>query len=128
MKRLPFAIALILLVAGLSANLAASTETILHSFTPSAHGEEPCCVISDGAGNFYVAARGGTYGNGVILKFTPNSQGLLNETVLYNFTGGSDGGGPIAILLDGNGNLFGLGIGGGGVRVRGLFLLSAARP
>ena|ERR1022692_814605 len=126
MKRLPFSIALVLLLAALGANLAASTEKILHSFTPYAHGVQPCCVISDGAGNLYAAARGGTHGEGVILKFTPNSQGLLTETVLYNFTGGSDGGGPIAILLEGNGNLFGLTIGGGAFGSGTLFELTPA--
>jgi uncharacterized repeat protein (TIGR03803 family) len=126
MKRLSFAIALVVLVTALSVSLAASTETILHSFTPDAHGVEPSCVISDGAGNLYVVARGGTHADGVIVKFTPNSQGLLNETVLYNFTGGSDGGGPIAILLDGNGNLFGLTIGGGANSSGTLFELTPA--
>jgi uncharacterized repeat protein (TIGR03803 family) len=126
MRRLPLFLALIPLLAALSTNLAASTETILHSFTPDGHGLEPCCVISDGAGNLYAAARGGTHGEGVILKFTPNSQGLLNETLLYNFTGGADGGGPIAILLDGSGNLFGLTIGGGAFSSGALFELTPA--
>ena len=73
----------------------------------TAHG-----LVRDGAGNFYVAARGGTNDDGVIVKLTPGSQGLLTETVLHNFTGGNDGISPIALLLDASGNLFGLAGGG----------------
>jgi hypothetical protein len=75
----------LIMFGALSANLTASTETVLHSFSPQTNGLQPTCIISDGAGNFYVCAGGGTYGFGVILKFTPNSQGTLTETVLYNF-------------------------------------------
>jgi uncharacterized repeat protein (TIGR03803 family) len=106
-------VSLILFVATLCVNLTASTETILHSFSPEAHGVQPSCIISDGAGNFYVCAGGGTYGFGVIVKFSPNSQGSLTETVLYNFADTPDGAGPFALLLDGSGNLWGLTESGG---------------
>ena len=103
----------LIMFGALSANLTASTETILHSFSPQTHGLQPTCIISDGAGNFFVCAAGGTYGFGVIVKFTPNSHGPLTETVLYNFADTPDGARPIALLLDGSGNLWGLTESGG---------------
>ncbi|HVI10842.1 MAG TPA: choice-of-anchor tandem repeat GloVer-containing protein [Candidatus Binatia bacterium] len=113
-------LSLILFVAALSLKVSASTETILHSFSPQAHGVQPSCIISDSAGNFYVCAGGGTYGFGVIAKFSPNSQGQLIETVLYDFADTPDGALPFALLLDGSGNLWGL-TGSGGVNKAGTF-------
>jgi len=109
----------IMSLAALNGNLFAATETILHSFAPYGHGYEPTTMIGDGAGNFYVAARGGTNDDGIIVKLTPGSQDLLTETVLHNFTGGNDGISPIALLLDASGNLFGLA--GGGANDAGVF-------
>src|SRR5579862_658358 len=121
MKRLLFPItSLVLFIATQGLNLSASTETILHSFSPETHGLKPTCIISDGAGDFYVCAGGGTYGFGVILKFSANSQGTLTETVLYNFADSPDGARPFALLLDGGGNLWGL-TESGGVNKAGTF-------
>jgi uncharacterized repeat protein (TIGR03803 family) len=47
------------------------------------------------------------------VKFSPNSQGTLTETVLYNFAHTPDGARPFALLLDGSGNLWGLTESGG---------------
>jgi uncharacterized repeat protein (TIGR03803 family) len=47
---------------------------------------------------------------GVVFKIDPSS----NETVLYNFTGGADGGFPLGGLIrDSAGNLYGTTNGGG---------------
>jgi uncharacterized repeat protein (TIGR03803 family) len=87
---------------------AAVSEEVLHSFAPFLHGVYPSTTISDAEGNLYVVAEGGAYQHGLILKFTLNSQGQATETVLYTFTGGSDGTGPLGITLDGAGNIYGL--------------------
>jgi uncharacterized repeat protein (TIGR03803 family) len=80
-------------------------EIILHKFT-QADGEEPIAgLIRDSKGNLYGTTEfGGSFSRGVIFELTKGS----NETVLYNFTGGADGGDPVAALnLDKNGNLYG---------------------
>jgi hypothetical protein len=87
---------------------AAATEKVLYSFVPYLNGHYPSTTISDAEGNLYVVAEGGAYNDGMILKFTINSNGSATESVLYTFTGGSDGSGPLAITLDGAGNIYGL--------------------
>ena len=85
---------------------AAGKETILYSFTGGEDGKGPYTgVILDPAGNLYgVTAGGGTHNVGVVYLVDPSGK----ETVLYNFTGGSDGGVPFSVLLlDGEGNLYG---------------------
>ena len=52
----------------------------------------------------YGAALGGAYGYGIIFRIS--HRGKL--TVLYNFTGEADGGAPAAVIVDGEGNLFGV--------------------
>src|SRR5262249_8604631 len=69
-------------------------------------------VIREGAGNLYGTAMNGGIENdpvcfsgcGVIFKIDPSG----HETVLYSFTGGSDGGLPEAgVIADPAGNLYG---------------------
>jgi uncharacterized repeat protein (TIGR03803 family) len=108
---------LTLLVALLSVSFAAaSTETILHSFVSLPYGANPQAnLIADASGNFYgTTFSGGRYGStvelgyGTVFKLAPASGGKWKETVLYNFTGGSDGGYPAGgLILDGAGNLYG---------------------
>ena len=98
-------------------------ETILHSFTGTIDGDEPAegGLTFDAAGNLYGStALGGDLnscpgvGCGVVFKLSPNGDGTWNETELYDFTGGSDGGGPFsAPILDLKGNLNGTTDGGG---------------
>ena len=68
-------------------------------------------LIADGAGNLYsTTIDGGADGDGVVYKLAPGG----TETVLYSFTGGSDGNGPFAGLIrDKNRNLYSTTIGGG---------------
>lgn len=85
------------------------TETILYAFTGGADGAMPYAIpILDQAGNLYGAtSQGGSSNNGVVFKLTPGSGGWT-ETVLYTFSGGGDGGWPIAPLtFDPAGNLYG---------------------
>lgn len=85
---------------------------VLHNFTGAADGSDPYGnLILDSAGNLYgTASGGGASGQGVVFKI--DSSG--NESVLYSFMGGADGGGPLAgVILDAAGNLFGTASGGG---------------
>jgi uncharacterized repeat protein (TIGR03803 family) len=85
---------------------AAGQPTVLHSFTGT-DGLNPAGPLLRQAsdGNFYgVAINGGTHNAGVIYRLKTNG----TYTVLYNFTGGSDGGNPSAAPTQGpDGNLYG---------------------
>ena len=88
------------------------TETVLYSFTGGSDGAEPYAgLILDSTGNLYgTTAGGGASDWGVVFKLAPDG----TETVLYSFTGGSDGTGPYAgLILDSAGNLYGTTAGGG---------------
>jgi uncharacterized repeat protein (TIGR03803 family) len=81
-------------------------------------------VIFDKAGNLYgTASQGGLSGAGVVYQLTPTDSGWT-ESILYNFSGGSDGGSPTGQVFDQAGNLYGAtalgGSGGGGT----VFMLS----
>ncbi len=50
---------------------------------------------------------GGTNNNGIVYQLTQQPNGSYTETVIYNFTGGSDGGNPTAnVIMDAMGNLY----------------------
>jgi uncharacterized repeat protein (TIGR03803 family) len=85
--------------------------TTLYSFTGAADGAYPHSgVVRDSAGNLYGTAWGpSNSGLGVVYKVDPNGQ----ETVLYSFTGGIDGGTPFAGVVLGAGTLYGVTMGGG---------------
>jgi uncharacterized repeat protein (TIGR03803 family) len=87
-------------------------ETVLYSFTGGSDGGYPeAGVISDSQGNLYGTSNGGgASGAGVVFKVDRSG----NETVLYGFTGGSDGGYPVGgVISDSTGNLYGTTNGGG---------------
>jgi len=84
------------------------TETILHSFAGGTNdGAYPMGgLLEDAAGNLYGVARaGGSTGNGVVFKLSPDG----TETVLYSFLGPpGDGATPMGTLIqDGSGNFYG---------------------
>jgi uncharacterized repeat protein (TIGR03803 family) len=92
-------------------------EIILHNFSgpPGGGGDgaSPSAgLIRDAAGNLYgVTAGGGAYGAGTVFELKASGG---EETLLYSFTGGSDGGGPDSVLIfDSEGNLYGTTRGGG---------------
>jgi uncharacterized repeat protein (TIGR03803 family) len=64
----------------------------------------------DKLGNLYgTTVSHGAYGWGLVFKLDPAG----NETVLYTFTGATDGGNPLSSLaLDAQGNLYGTTAGG----------------
>ena len=97
------------------------TEIVLYSFTGSADGAQPSAgLIFDPAGNLYGTTNFGGSGNcslgcGTVFKLTPASGGWT-ETVLYTFTGGTDGREPYArLLFDAPGNLYGTTLLGGNI-------------
>ncbi len=84
----------------------AGNYTVLYTFTGGVDGGDASGgVIRDSAGNLYgTAFYGGTANAGVVYKL--DSAG--NYTVLYNFTGGADGGNPQGgVVLTPAGNLIG---------------------
>ena len=88
-------------------------ETVLYTFTGGADGASPWGgVVLDTQGNMYSTTfGGGAYGQGTVFKVDPSG----NETTLYSFTGGPDGGQPRAgVVLDAQGNLYGTASAGGG--------------
>ena len=84
--------------------------TVLYRFAGGADGAGPNGLIRDAKGNLYGATSGGgmagcgNYGTcGTIFKLDTTGK----HTVLYTFTGGTDGGFPIAVVVDNAGNLYG---------------------
>jgi uncharacterized repeat protein (TIGR03803 family) len=88
-------------------------QKVLHSFNGS-DGEYPLGpLIRDKAGHLYGATSQGGIGScgppgkgcGVVFKLDETGK----ESVLYSFTGGSDGGEPLGggLVADGEGNLYG---------------------
>jgi len=113
----PFAISVVMLM--LAGSLAASgpKETVLHQFGTGTDGAAAYGrVISDAAGNLYgTTALGGTSGAGIVFELTNlEGPGGWTETVLYNFSGGSDGSQPWGgLIFDRAGNLYGTTFEGG---------------
>jgi len=89
----------------------AQTYTVLHTFTGSPDGVYPSPLVRDAEGTLYGTAQaGGTdnnncvFGCGMVYKIDAAG----NQTVLYDFTGGNNGGYPVAALArDAGGNLYG---------------------
>jgi uncharacterized repeat protein (TIGR03803 family) len=81
-------------------------ETVLHRFTNTPDGAfSGAGLVRDKEGNLYsTTVYGGSYGEGTVFKLDPTGR----ETVLYSFTGYSDGGLPDGdVIMDKVGNLYG---------------------
>ena len=88
---------------------------LLHSFTGSPDAEYPSSdLVLDGEGNIYgMSVLGGQFGSGTVYRLSPATTGW-QETVLYSFTSGADGGQPYGgVTLDAEGNLYGTAVVGG---------------
>ncbi len=100
----------------------APTLTVLHNFVGGDDGAGPIgSLVFDNAGNLYGATivGGGSancmFGCGTIYELSPPIQpgDPWAETVLYTFSGTSDGGNPQAgLAIDQGGNLYGTALGG----------------
>ncbi|MGA8324965.1 MAG: choice-of-anchor tandem repeat GloVer-containing protein [Candidatus Cybelea sp.] len=92
-------------------------ERLLYQFkgnfgSGSGDGQDPMGgVVSDADGNLYGStAYGGKYDYGTIFKVTQHGK----ESVLYSFSGGTDGGRPYSgVILDAGQNLYGVAYVGG---------------
>ena len=69
---------------------------------------------TDSAGNIYgTTVLGGDFGGGTVFQLSPTPTGWM-QTVLYSFTGGTDGGEPYkGVTIDREGNLYGSAVTGG---------------
>jgi uncharacterized repeat protein (TIGR03803 family) len=102
-------------------------ESVIYSFMGGVNdgGMPDGGVVFDPEGNLYgTTATGGPtscgdYGCGAIFKLSPTAKGGWKETILYFFTGTSDGSSPNRLVRDQEGNLYGTsrygGSGGWGV-------------
>lgn len=89
---------------------------VLHTFAGGDDGGEPYGVVRDSAGNLYgttfLGGDSGCGNNGTCgTIYKVSASGV--HTVLYSFTGGNDGGLPISVIRDNNGNLYGMTLVGG---------------
>jgi uncharacterized repeat protein (TIGR03803 family) len=105
---------------------AAGKFSVLHTFDFS-NGANPTITAQDSEGNLYGTTTWGgntacQYGGcGVIFKLT-----IVGDfTVLYSFTGGSDGANPIGVIRDAEGNFYGT-TGGSNTGYGQLFELTAS--
>jgi hypothetical protein len=104
------------------------TFKTLYTFTGGADGGALNAIVLDHSGNLLGSTYAGgitnqnvcydydtnNYGCGVVFELSPASGGTWNESTLYSFLGGSDGGQPYGTLaLDPSGNLFGIAGDGG---------------
>jgi uncharacterized repeat protein (TIGR03803 family) len=99
-------------------------KTVLYSFTGGADGANPYAgLVMDAKGNLYgtTFAGGASSRFGTVFKVSHSGK----ETVLYSFTGGSDGANPYAsLIMDARGNLYGTTYEGGDWGVGTVFQLT----
>jgi hypothetical protein len=110
--------AIVGLVLVLTAAFAGAQGNIIYALH-GIDGSFPGQLALDAAGNIYGSAGsgGGTgrscHGCSTIFKLSP-ATGVWTETTIYNFTGGADGGADYrGVVVDGQGNLFGVTFVGG---------------
>jgi uncharacterized repeat protein (TIGR03803 family) len=104
-----------------------ATENTLYNFDGNGDGMYPyCSPVFDSKGNLYgTTLLGGTHNAGMVFELSPGESGQWVETVLYEFTGKSDGGYPMAgLVFDSEGNLYGTGENGGAYGTGVVFELS----
>jgi hypothetical protein len=94
------------------------TETILHSFAGGSDGATPTAAVVVGSAGvlFSTTYGGGSSDAGTVFALSPPATpgGTWTETILYNFTGGSDGGNPEGgVIIGAGGVLYGTTYAGG---------------
>jgi uncharacterized repeat protein (TIGR03803 family) len=92
-------------------------KTIAYTFTGGADGAYPSDGLTIGPdGALYGAASGGAYNAGVVYRLAPTIEGGFIQSVIYTFTGGTDGNYPNGNLaFDSQGRLVGSTATGGNV-------------
>lgn len=119
--------------------VSASSGKVIYAFNPypstgvSTGASPRGRLLRDSSGALYGAANsGGPYYNGTIFKLSPPAWGQTQwtMTVLYNFTGGTDGGSPSAnLVMDSTGAIYGTASSGGSWLNQGLvFKLTPPAP
>ena len=102
-----------------AASSSAQTENVIHRFTrTTTDGGTPASgLIADMTGNLYgTTAWGGAFDQGTVFKLSPPAVagGAWTQTILYSFTGGTDGARPQGqLVFDKTGNLYGTTVYGG---------------
>jgi len=97
---------------------AAGKEKILHHFSYSNGAYPEGGLTFDSAGNLYgTASGGGSHGNyGVVFRLVPGQNSVWREQVLHNFNGHNGADPNAALILDGQGNLYGTTASGGDLK------------
>jgi uncharacterized protein (TIGR03437 family) len=87
-----------------------TTLAAFHGVPPNLDGIDPLGVVVGSGGVLYgVTQSGGTAKQGTVFSLTPpkSAGGSWTEALLYNFTGGSDGGTPTDLAIGNGGVLYG---------------------
>jgi uncharacterized repeat protein (TIGR03803 family) len=103
-------------VAMLASAAPASSTKLIYSFAGGNDGEYlDTDLVIDNAGNLYGSTvQGGDFSSGTVFQLSPSGAGWTH-TVLYSFTGSSDGAEPYkGVTLDSHGNIYGTTVAGGG--------------
>jgi uncharacterized repeat protein (TIGR03803 family) len=89
-------------------------QTVLYTFSGSNGAGPEAGLTFDATGNLYgTTAQGGTYDQGIVFRLSPSGSGWVGGAI-HEFTGESDGGGPLAsVIFDAAGNLYSDTAGGG---------------
>ena len=90
------------------------TESVLYTFSSNVRdGKAPTALTFDSMGNLYGATnQGGNYdcrpfnGCGTVYQLT-QSNGVWTKTILHVFNEAAEGGGPAAVIVDPEGNIYG---------------------
>ena len=91
------------------------TEKVLHKFAGTPDGANPhAALVYAGNGVYYSTTyNGGASGHGTVFELK-DTNGTWTESVLYSFSGGSDGSNPhSALIVDSTGALYGTTVLGG---------------
>ena len=111
-----FLVALVLTCVGGGLETEALADTnVIYSFAGDEDGEYADTDLeTDNAGNIYgTTVLGGDFGSGTVFQLSPTPNGWAH-TVLYSFTGGTDGGEPYkGVTLARDGSLYGTAVTGG---------------
>lgn len=111
---------------GLGSCAAAQTFTVINTFSGTNGARPVAGLILDNSGNLYGTTTQGGSGHGTVFELTPAAGGVFTETVLYAFSGQkNDAVQPAgALVIDGNGNLYGTTESGGAYNAGAVFELS----